>query len=348
MPFFKNSQHYDLNNKYKLCQESILAFVPQAIDSFKYASTLKVPNKYKQVKNIVFGGMGGSSLPSRLVSSLFELKVPFTHVEDYKLPAWADNHTLLIISSYSGNTEETISLAQEGFKKGCLIYGITSGGYLFEFFYNHRFPSYTFDTSLNVSLQPRFGLAFMIFGILGFLSNQGLVSGYSTEKVSREIKKIFKELNLSLNEIHKSVKEISSRSNTKYYNFIGASHLVGNARLASSQVSESSKILSFYSEMPEACHNLIEGYSGDNYDINTIILGSDNYHVQINKRLATFKDLVEDMNLAVEVIHFPKPSKFGEGIFYLFFSSLLSLELAKKYREDPISIPHVEKIKRNL
>ena len=150
-----------------------------------------------------------------------------------------------------------------------------------------------------------------------------------------------------LNEIHKSVKEISSRSNTKYYNFIGASHLVGNARLASSQVSESSKILSFYSEMPEACHNLIEGYSGDNYDINTIILGSDNYHVQINKRFATFKDLVEDMNLPIEVVHFPKASKFGEGIFYLFFSSLLSLELAKKYREDPISIPHVEKIKRN-
>jgi glucose/mannose-6-phosphate isomerase len=351
MPLFQkfqlNNSRYTLENKYQLCQKSILGFVPQAIYSWQKTSEIKLSKKYQKAKSIIFGGMGGSSLPSRLVSSAYNLTVPYSFAEDYKLPMWANEHTLVVLSSYSGNTEEVISLANDALKKKCMIFGITSGGLLEEFMIKNSLPHFVFETHDNPSMQPRFGTGYIMFSILGILASQGYVADYSVLKVQKEIKKTFKDLNNVLDEIYSLAKNLSNGNHT-VYNFISCEFLVANARLASAQFNESSKILSFHSEIPEGCHNLIEGYTNDSFDTKTIFLESNQFHPQNQKRLELLQDIIKSHSLDHGSFRSVSSSILGQIVENIFFSSFLSLELAKKRKNDPISIPNVEKLKRSL
>src|SRR3989339_1462358 len=95
---------------------------------------LKLPAGYKKVSSIVVSGMGGSGLGAHIVKALFasELKVPIEIVNDYSLPAYVGKNTLVIASSYSGNTEEMINALQEAKKKKAKVVVLCSGGQLAE------------------------------------------------------------------------------------------------------------------------------------------------------------------------------------------------------------------------
>ena len=80
--------------------------------------------------NIVIGGLGGSGIGAQITKAWFfdKLPIPLETVADYNLPAYCDSKTLVILNSYSGNTEETLSLFSEAKEKGCKIICIASGG----------------------------------------------------------------------------------------------------------------------------------------------------------------------------------------------------------------------------
>ena len=92
------------------------------------ASELKQPTN--EIKNIVMCGLGGSGIGAKMVANWLqdEMKVPVSLVNDYTLPAYVDENTLVIGSSYSGNTEETTIAIEEARTRGCHIIGICSGG----------------------------------------------------------------------------------------------------------------------------------------------------------------------------------------------------------------------------
>lgn len=77
-----------------------------------------------EINKILLCGLGGSGIGGAIVSQLLkkELKVPFVCVNDYNVPAFVDQNTLIIASSYSGNTEETIAAVEEGKGRGDLCY----------------------------------------------------------------------------------------------------------------------------------------------------------------------------------------------------------------------------------
>jgi glucose/mannose-6-phosphate isomerase len=85
------------------------------------------------ISNIVLGGMGGSGWPALYMKSWAGLKVPFEIVNDYNLPDYVGPNTLFIASSYSGNTEETLTALSEAEKRGAQIVVTTAGGKLLEY-----------------------------------------------------------------------------------------------------------------------------------------------------------------------------------------------------------------------
>ena len=94
------------------------------------ASELKKPSN--NINNIVMCGLGGSGIGAKMVANWLqdEMQVPVSLVNDYTLPAYVDKNTLVIGSSYSGNTEETTIAIEEAMARGCHIIGICSGGKL--------------------------------------------------------------------------------------------------------------------------------------------------------------------------------------------------------------------------
>src|SRR4029079_15899629 len=91
---------------------------------------MKLTPRHKDIRNVVVAGMGGSGIGGNLVSELVaeKMKLPFAICKDYFLPEWVDEHTLLIASSYSGNTEETLHALEEAMRRNCKIVCVSSGG----------------------------------------------------------------------------------------------------------------------------------------------------------------------------------------------------------------------------
>lgn len=150
----------------------------QSQQAWDEVHALSFPENYKTVSNIVFSGMGGSALGA-YVTNIFAdtLAIPFEIVNDYHLPPYVNEHTLVILSSYSGTTEETLALrAEEAVDKKAFITGITTGGALGKMLTDRGIPAYIFDPRTNnPSNQPRLGSGYSVVGLVALFDKLGFI-----------------------------------------------------------------------------------------------------------------------------------------------------------------------------
>lgn len=109
---------------------NVLEFIAQQPEQLRHNFGLTSHDFVRTIEKVVFAGMGGSSLVAELVTTYPTLRVPYVIAKDYKLPEFVDEKTLVICSSYSGNTEETLSCLAEAEAKGASIAIIVRGGKL--------------------------------------------------------------------------------------------------------------------------------------------------------------------------------------------------------------------------
>src|SRR5258705_1769255 len=98
-------------DKYELVKQTIQKYPEQLKQAWEEVRGIYVPNDYKEIGNIVFCGMGGSALGARMVDSLLfdRLEVPLEIFNGYGVPTYTDDKSLVVVSSYSGTTEESIA-----------------------------------------------------------------------------------------------------------------------------------------------------------------------------------------------------------------------------------------------
>ena len=135
--------------------------------------------KLKGIENIVLAGMGGSAQPGEFLKTWLgdKLKVPFVIVRDYTLPAFVNRKTLVIASSYSGNTEETISGLIEAKSKGAQMAVIATGGRLLEMAKEQG----VVHIVLPQALQPRMAVFYSVRAFATLFEGLGLLSGITDE-----------------------------------------------------------------------------------------------------------------------------------------------------------------------
>ena len=144
--------------------QSIWDFPENIIDAIELSENITLKNEYLDLNNIIIAGMGGSAIGGDVVYSLIknEIKIPFVVNRGYDLPAWANSSTLIICSSYSGSTEETISILEKAKSLDAKVIGITTGGVL-----ESLCKNYSFDfVNIPSGLQPRAALAFSFIPLL--------------------------------------------------------------------------------------------------------------------------------------------------------------------------------------
>ena len=111
---------------------SIWNFPDNIIEAMKIGSSIVLQNNFSKVEKVIVAGMGGSAIGGDVTGALIEneLDIPFIVIRGYQLPNWVDDRTLVICSSYSGDTEETLSAFDDAQSKNALICSITTGGTL--------------------------------------------------------------------------------------------------------------------------------------------------------------------------------------------------------------------------
>ena len=152
----------------------------QMEEALKISKEWKIdPNDFPEIKNIVVIGMGGSAIGGDLVRSYLSSKllVPFQVVRNYQLPEYVDDETLVIVSSYSGNTEETLSALDDAIGRKAMIAAISTGGMLEDVCKLNEIPM----AKLPEGLQPRAAIGFSFVPTLLFFEKINLVKNLTKE-----------------------------------------------------------------------------------------------------------------------------------------------------------------------
>jgi len=169
-----------LDNKNVIAQRDPAGALEVIANQYKQAQfEVKVENAShdnRDISSIVVTGMGGSALAALLVKVLLkqEVPIPFEIVRDYDIPAYVGEGTLVIASSYSGNTEETLSALEQARKKGAQVGIVTSGGQLADIAVQNDIA----HVSLPSGAQPRMATIYNLRGLFALLEAFGVVGGH--------------------------------------------------------------------------------------------------------------------------------------------------------------------------
>ena len=250
---------YDKENMY----ESIWNFSDNLRDAFCIGEKISLKNKYPNIQNIVICGMGGSAIGGDFVAILEKsnIKIPYLVCRDYNVPDWVNSNSLVICSSYSGNTEETISAFHESKDRGANICGITTGGKL-----QKLLEDYNKDyVKIPRGLQPRAAVAYSFIPIIKLIEKIGLLDSklnYWFEKTVNILEEMRVNYGFEGNEnpvyslankIYKKIPIIYSDSST----------LRVNAVRLKGQLNENGKMLAYHNDLPELNHNEIVGWQNN-------------------------------------------------------------------------------------
>lgn len=331
-----------------------IEFLSQQVKSAWWRSkALKLPDEYRQVKNIVLAGMGGSVLGAHIIRSVYDIPAPFQIVNEYTLPRFVNEETLVIVSSYSGTTEETISALQDAMRKKAKIVGIASGGTLIENLKKAGLPYHQFDTKYNPSDNPRLGLGFSIAGILGMLSNLGLVQVADDQinKITARIDELNKSFGLESKLPDNPAKQKAQEMLGKIFVIVAGPFLAGNAHTFANQINESAKVFGGYFILSELDHHLLEGITYPDTLKNIVKffnLESDLYEEKIKIRMQIGNELLKKAGIPYTSYKVEAAKKDLAAFEALSFSSWTSYYMAISYGVNPSLIPNVQYFKDEL
>ena len=333
-----------------------IAKLPDQIEQAWGESTkVTFPDDYKNIENIVVAGMGGSALGPELIRDVYknELKVPLTVSRDYKLPSFTGQNTLVVLSSYSGSTEEVLSAAEDAVSHGVKIIGIAKGGKLGSFLKEKGLPAYIFDPKYNPSGQPRIGLGYAIVGLLGLFKSLNIIKIGETEisDIVASLKNLNSSLSPSTLSSENFTKEIAAKLSGSSVAVVGAEFLSANAHIFANQLNETSKTFSSYYLISELNHHLLEGLARPENlgkSLKFLILESDQYSEKIKKRVAITKDVIEKQKVETISIKFEEGSHLNQALDGILISSYITFYLGILNGFDPSNIPWVDYFKKQL
>ena len=331
--------------------DAIYTFPEQLEKALIIGKNLSIDNKYTYIRNIVFVGMGGSAIGGDAINTLIqdEIKIPFVVVRNYKIPNWANSSTLVICSSYSGDTEETLSAYGVALKQGCMVCGITTGGRLMQLLKSNKHDA----MEIPGGYQPRAAIGFSFVPVLYFLHKIEIISHRLLTDVSDSVKYL------------KNIRECYTESNEsnptyqlaqKLYQLLPV--IIGTANYSEviarrwkGQICENAKMLAYHNELPEMNHNDIEGWE-NNPDIveKCIILWiKDKNDIDRNIiRQKISNEVLAGLNVKQQIVTVEGTNPVIRFIHFIYFGDWLSLWCAQLHKTNPTTVKKISKLKTAL
>jgi len=326
------------------------AYMRKLIDAFplnlKEAIEITTQNPlkkdYSTFNNVVICGMGGSGIGGKLVSSWIsdEIKIPVNFCQDYNLPNYVDDKTLIIASSNSGNTEETLSATLEAHERGATIIAVCSGGKL-QSFCEQR--NYEFIL-VPGGCPPRTTLAFSIVQLTHIFISLNLIQKEKLNEFS-----LAQELIVSNSaRIHEEAKELANFINGKDLIIYSESKDEGVAIRARQQFNENSKILCNNHTIPEMNHNELVGWHGGTAQCAVLFLDTNDWHSQNNKRLAFSIEKIKSRTSHIKSLSSLGETRLTRSLYLINIIDWASLYLAELNNIDSIYIGVIDSLKASL
>lgn len=341
MNFEEKIKKYDNSN----LKGNILNSYKQFETGIKIAEQFKF--KKRKYDKIIISGMGGSAWPGDIIRTYLELKneikIPIIVNRDYSLLNQATKNSLVIISSYSGNTEEALSVYKEIFKKKLPMIGFSVGGKLQKMCLKDKIPFVKYPND-GPTFQPRFATGYTFSSMLTVFANIGIIKNQSKDILA--LKKSLKKIIPSL---ENQGKELAQKLFNKIPIIYSSNEFKIIARTWTIKFSENSKMLAFWNYFPELNHNEMNGYvnaKGKNFF--TIILKSKNCESRILKRAEITAQMIREKGGEVKVLNMPGKNVLEKMFFSIILGDWTSYYLALLNNQDPTPVDMVEEFKKRI
>lgn len=338
---------YDTMNMRKLLTE----FPRQVEDAIRIGKNAKVSLNAKRIKNIVVTGLGGSAIGGDLIHSFLadELAIPFVVNRHYFLPGFVDANSLVIVSSYSGNTEETISAHQDAKKRKAQVLCISSNG-------ETERVAQKFKHSLvkiPPGFPPRAALGYSFFPLLVLLTRLGLVK--TKEKQMKETVELLKNkvgeytsFDQQTNKAFAIAHRVYNRipivySPAEWYDSV-------NLRWRG-QFCENAKVLAFGHVVPEMNHNELVGWKVLKHhmkEMAVIFLKDRTMHPRVAVRMNIMKSIINEYAAEIIEVESEGQSLLARMFSLVYLGDWVSFYLAMLNGVDPTPVKVIDYLKNEL
>lgn len=328
--------------------------LPDQIDeAWSLTRDVRPPVRREDIRAIVVTGMGGSAIGGDLVRAMVlpVSPVPIIVSREYDLPTFADERTLVIASSYSGNTEETLSAYRQALERRCPTMAITTGGTL------EKLAGEAGQTVLRFAYpqnqQPRAAVGYSFGLMYGVVERLGLVGDVEPEVVNATaiLRSVRSDCALDMLEPANRAKTLARALHNRIPTVYGAGVMTEVAKRWKGQFNENSKAWAGWEPLPELNHNAVVGYTQP-YNLpdqaHVILFDSTHYHARTSVRLKVTAELLERRGIPHTVLPPTGDSQLGQVLAALYVGDFVSYYLALLYGEDPTPVTSIDYLKNRL
>lgn len=334
---------------------SIELLPEQITEIAEQIQNINIPSDYAATKNIIFLGMGGAVLGAHVVKTVFSAKltVPLEILNHYEPPAYVNEDTLAIISSYSGSTEEALSACQAAHQRHAKVLLITSGGALGELGQKLNLPTFIFHPTKNPCGSPRMGLGYTLFGALLLLvkTQKIILANDELEQAIKTLSTYQKQFSPDVSADSNTAKKLAESMLGRSVWYVGAEHLGGSMHVAANQMNENTKRFAGFFLLPELNHHLMEGmlFPKDNSQtLFFMLVESALYYPRVQERFKITKQILEKNNISYGVYQCQEKTALLQACELLVLGSYVSFYGAMLQGIDPTDIPFVDYFKAAL
>ena len=331
-------------------RERLHALPVQCEQAWREALALRLPRDWGQSEGVVVAGMGGSAIAGDMVADLAAEQgaPPVAVVRDFRIPLALGESTLVIVCSYSGNTQETLSAFHQALEAGARVLAVAGGGGLAEQALAHGVPLLT----VAAPGEPRSAVGCNVLALLGVLDQLGLLRT-TQEDVEAALKILRRGVSLLVEDVpirDNPAKQLALELQGKLPVVYSGGLFSGLARRWKTQLNENAKTWAFFESIPEALHNAVEAYAmppgvGEGA---MVLLLEPATEEPMARRYRLLADLLQRHGVSHRVLKSQGGPPLAQLLEMLLLGDYVSYYLALLNGVDPVPTPAIEFAKERL
>ena len=317
-------------------------FTKQLKEAINISENFNLTTYLKEIKNITISGMGGSGIGGNVVSEAIasELTIPIIVNKDYTLQNYVNTSSLVIISSYSGDTEETIKALEEAIIREAKIVCITSDGKIKDIAQEKLIDLIL----IPKGMPPRAAIAFSIVQILNILYFNNIISS----SYKKELNSAIKLIDVAEKEIVKDAKETAEMLSDKLPIIYSVAGMESPALRFRQQLNENSKLLCWHNVFPELNHNELQGWRQKDNKLAVIIFRNTNDSLRTSRRIDISVKIISHYDATIKEVFSKGDSKLEQILYLIHWGDWVSFFIAASKGIDSLDIRVITYLKSEL
>ncbi|MBL0064831.1 MAG: bifunctional phosphoglucose/phosphomannose isomerase [Bacteroidetes bacterium] len=317
-------------------------FPQQLKEAMQIGEQAKFTQPLVDIRNVIVTGLGGSGIGGTIVSEIMsnECSVPITVNKDYFLPSFVNAHTLVIVSSYSGNTEETIMAMETALHKKAKVVCVTSGGKIADMASANDLDCII----IPGGMPPRSCLGYSLTQLFYVLQGLRLI-GHAWKPQLKAAIELIEKQEVAIKSEAMDVTDFLYKKMPVIYAVDGYNGVATRFR---QQINENSKMLCWHHILPEMNHNELVGWAEPHQECAVVILRNSSDYARTQTRIEISKEIFAKYTSSIKEIWSKGESQIERSIYLIHLTDWVSCYLADKKQIDAVEVNVINHLKGSL